>query len=704
MDDVRISRFKDRARVARRRLVAVGVIAAFAAASVVGSAASAAPAPGTTTCNGQQLSAPEALLACLLALANSSDFQPKDMKVAAPSSVISSAMTSTPNTSAPESPTKRVAEVNRWRPNPQAWIDAKTRVSGATGLTSRDVAQTARWQPKLTPGTVPVGKMGTSLLRGGAGMLAFAAVDGLIVPGLESGLGLDGVVNSYWCSQRAAGKIDLTSYLVVDDADCVGWQAAQDAALELGLSSESLNGKQLCIAPGNCLTVMLTSSSWQIAQKRGYFVDADWRRTGVVCFDRGDGMFPNRVQMLLQAANGQSVWVNGGSAGLIDGDKCKIVGGMGTWALARAAAGYEYVTVQAIRYSSNPGSQIDAEQGAAEWITQVKCLDGSIRYAVSEAFDFEAGGMMPEPAAVDLAGCTPVETSVGVQDAGTGVTGWQDSRKVAGEMVPTAVQDWMRDFPNCWDGSCLLELKKTVGAGELDCFEAPEQCVNWYEESVTAPDRYKCYYGGQLRALNECLVYTRVFDREKVQQGTGYADPATGEAPKDQTGATQTTNPGAAVTAMKDPVKDPSTARQCWPEGWAAFNPFEWVFQPVKCALEWAFVPRQSKLDQTQTAIRLAALNSRPGQLVSSIASWGTAVEAIDPSGCAGPPVTLDLMGITYSGYPLSACAEPTATLAWWSRLIIGVSVVLSAGLAISRYLGVQFGLTGLGRSPGGDT
>lgn len=152
----------------RRRVVASILVAGALAGIGVTSASAAVPSAGTTTCNGQALSAPEALLACLLSLAYSSDFQPKDMKVAAPSSVISSTITSTPNTSAPESPTKRVAEVNRWRPNTQAWKDAMTRVSGATGLTSRDVAQTARWQPKLTPGTVPVGKMGTSLLRGGA--------------------------------------------------------------------------------------------------------------------------------------------------------------------------------------------------------------------------------------------------------------------------------------------------------------------------------------------------------------------------------------------------------------------------------------------------------------------------------------------------------------------------------------------------------
>lgn len=30
---------------------------------------------------------------------------------------------------------------------------------------------------------------------------------------------------------------------------------------------------------------------------------------------------------------------------------------------------------------------------------------------------------------------------------------------------------------------------------------------------------------------------------------------------------------------------------ECWPDGWGWFNPAEWVYRPIKCALVWAFVP-----------------------------------------------------------------------------------------------------------------
>lgn len=708
VDVVRIQRFKNRSRAARLRLVAVGVIAAFAAIAAIGSTAQAATvAPVVGTCNGQSYSAPEALLACLIRLANSPDMTPKDMRVAAPSSVIGSTMTETPNTAAPESPTRRVADVNRFRPNPQSWVDAKGGVVTGSGLTTRDVAHTARWQPKLSKGTTPVGKGGAGLLSRSGGLpalLAFSAIDGLLVPGLESGFGYEGMIDSYWCAQRAAGKKEALGYLVT--SDCSGWQAAQDAALELEPISQSLVGTRLCLQDGTCGTVLTVTSGWQTAQEKGQSPSDAYLRAGQVCFSssvRGTN-FSLRLEYLLSGSSGTE-WSSQSSAQYWHVGQCEspevAVG-------RKSAAGNVWAQVVGIRVVENGSvvDQADATVGPAEWITQVKCLDGSIRYAVSGPFDFEQGGMMPEPAAVDLAGCDPVEVGVGVQDAGKGAEGWSDTGKVAGEMMPDEVKDWMTTYPQCMDGSCLLELTKSVGGtAELSCFDSPEQCSDWKRQSVEDPATYRCYYAGSLVGLAECNVYGTTFDREKVQQGTGYADPATGEpAPTTTpTGTPVKSNPGGAYIAMQAPVTDPTTSRECWPSGWSAFNPFEWVFQPVKCALEWAFVPRQAKITQVQTSIQLAAVNSTPGQMVDSISGWVDAVDAIDPSGCAGPAVNLNLMGIHYSGHPLSACAEPAATLAWWSKLIIGVSVGLAAALAVSRYLGLQFGLGGLGRSGGGD-
>lgn len=675
---MRFRQFRNEARRIRRRrfvasLLAAGLLVTFAA----NSANALTSPPGVGECAGVTHTTTESLVACLLELGNPVDFAPRDMKVAAPSSVIASAMTTTPNTSAPSAPDhRRIADVNRFRPNPQAWIDAKNRLAQGTGLTTRDLAETGRWKPKLTPGS------GTSFLRAGSSVLAFSAVAGMVSPALEDGLGLEGSIDSYWCSQRAAGRFELVGYLTTPD--CSGWQAAQDAAVALEPSAQSLVGRQVCDSQGNCEDILLVTSAWALG---GQTVNN--RRTGEICVTRNTA-FNSVIQLQLHGSAGTE-WGVVAQSGLWPPHGCRF--GVDRLVHSRSSAGNDYVSVVGVRVleGAQVVSTISADPGHAEWVTRVKCLDGSIRWGFSEPFEFAPGGMMPEPASVDMTGCDPVEMEVGVQTAGKGEQGWTTATKVGHEMVPTEVQDWMRDFPQCLDGSCVLELKKDLGSGLLDCFEAPEQCIDWYEESVAHPERYKCYYGGVLRGLSECFVYARVFDRQAVQQGQGYADPSTGQAPAP--GTSGTTNPGAA--AVPAPIASPSQSRQCWPEGWAAFNPFEWVLQPVKCALEWAFVPKQVKIQRVTTNIRLTALNSRPGQIISSLEAWGEMVPSA--SGCMGPEFRIDILGFHYSGYPLQACTGATAHAASMTRIALSIAFVIMGLAAITRFLGKVFDFTGLG-------
>ncbi|WP_204374509.1 hypothetical protein, partial [Leucobacter musarum] len=66
--------------------------------------------------------------------------------------------------------------MNRWRPNPQAWIDAKSRVAAGSGLTTKDIAATGRWAPKLLKGAGVAG-----LLATGA-EIAWAVRDDFLLP------------------------------------------------------------------------------------------------------------------------------------------------------------------------------------------------------------------------------------------------------------------------------------------------------------------------------------------------------------------------------------------------------------------------------------------------------------------------------------------------------------------------------------------
>ena len=349
---------------------------------------------------------------------------------------------------------------------------------------------------------------------------------------------------------------------------------------------------------------------------------------------------------------------------------------------------------------------------SAEWLTRVNCSDGSTRTAVSESFQQSKLGSVAVPKGVALSGCTPVGVDVAMQKAGTGAAGagggWSSSpggtrTQVSSGDVPQPVQDWMTEYPQCGDGSCELLLKKVVNGFELDCFEVSNECSNWVTESTSGSAEYRCYYAGALIALNECNVYGTTFDRAKVQQGAGYADPATGTTIQTTTGTAVKTNPGAALVAMGEGVGNPNEPRECWPSGWGILNPFEWVYLPVKCALEWAFVPRPEVLTQTQTGIQLRVTNSFLGDVLDVGETWSAVAESINPAGCEGPLVSLNLMGIVYAGHPLQACTEPTATLAFWSRIIIGITAVLIALYAVTRHIGRVFGYEGFGRASGGD-
>ena len=85
------------------------------------------------------------------------------------------------------------------------------------------------------------------------------------------------------------------------------------------------------------------------------------------------------------------------------------------------------------------------------------------------------------------------------------------------------------------------------------------------------------------------------------------------------------TNPNPNPTPV--PTTPNSSDSACWPSGSAAFNPLEWVLQPVKCALSWAFVPKrdfQSDVNGLTTkAMTKAPLSFVPAITATAPASVG---------------------------------------------------------------------------------
>lgn len=700
---VRFPRIDEARRRHRRRLVAACVVAGFLALSAGSSSFAAVSKPSVGTCNGTSYSSTEALLACLVRLANPREYQPRDMILGAPSDVVMSTVTEAPPKPGSDVSLRNMREVNQWRANPQSWIDAKNRLATGSGLSTSDINSTARWAPRITK-ALKLGGGALSVLAGDT-LVTMVLRDGVVVPVVQSQTGLTAddqqqTREDAYCVRYGNVVTDWLGGWV--GADCADWRLDRDYEDKL---KRDMKVKGTLCGSGFCFTIEVRGSS--------EFLDNPTsvnRKTLEMCrITSGSPPHPSRfaIEADVVASTGLLKRSFGSGSGRNFGGLCT-AGSVSYINLDSAHDGAVQAQATGVRLLVD-GAVVDSLAATtiggrpSEWVTRVRCLDGSTRFAFSAPFE-GVGGATGTPSAVSASGCQPVGVDMGIQRPGSGAGGgWgsvsnPDRTQVGTSEVPQEVQDWMTQFPQCMDGHCQLLLKKRVGTGLVNCFDDPEACLEWNAERVSDPTRYECWYAGVKIALDRCSLYRKTFDTLAVRRGVVWEDPR-------QTGNPypgRPTNPG--VKPEPKPVPDPeSNGNECWPQGWAAFNPLEWVLQPVKCALRWAFVPRAEKVNDVKAALRVSIDDSAIGQVGYAVDAWKARLDGIRPSGCAGPTVTLNLMGIRYSGTPLSACAEPAATLAFWARIFLGAGAVVLAVIGISRHIGRLFNFDGFGRG-GGDT
>lgn len=668
----------------------ISAVVALVAGVGVSSASAATPDPKTIAeCAGQTppiVDAQTVLCLQILARIAAGDYSPRDMQVAAPSSVMAATGSSSPDI--------RTQQVSRWRPNPQAWIDAKARLASVGGAFTTDLlSQTGRWQPVITKGAAVARVAG---LAGSDTLLTWVARDGVFYPVLEQ-LGIDNAretVENAYCNPYGNFATDWTASWV--GADCARWRMDGQAMAAWVRDAYPLSSCYL----GSCVSVKYAGSNSYFYRAHPVYAAMDgWTSSTTVVTTACATQTGSAAFQLVVTYSGGLVKTS--SSGNTAPAICGHVGGT-SYSFARAGTPPDQGASTQVRFLQNgvyapspEGSTSSGEIQPGTYTTKVRCLDGRLLEAMSQAASLASEDVTVMPAAVEgAADCQPVGVDLSADQVGTGV-----SSPISTSEVPTAVQDWMAAFPNCMDGSCLLELRKVIGGSmEMDCFDAPEQCVSWSTEVQASPDTYRCYYGGALVAISECNVYTRVFDRDKVQQGTGYADPSTGTGVTTSTGTAVTTNPGAALTSMSTPASDPSKPRQCFPSGWGAFNPFEWVLQPVKCALEWAFVPRESVLSSFR-----ANVSGRFAQTsFGAVAGIVTAVNVPGVGdGCTGPPLSFKYGPIDETWYPFAACDAPMAGVAATIKLWLGFLISAGAVFAIIRYVTAIIGFIPYGGGGG---
>lgn len=242
---------------------------------------------------------------------------------------------------------------------------------------------------------------------------------------------------------------------------------------------------------------------------------------------------------------------------------------------------------------------------------------------------------------------------------------------------------------NPGDNTGLLLLKVVSGVVQ-SCMTWEASCVGWWPatEQGTQPavgtDLYRCTYGGTEVALTECGAYRYTFDTQTSTPTV--TDPVTGE-PFEWTSTSTGVN-SLSPAASLDPSGD------CWAEWSASPNPLEWVLQPVKCAIVWAFVPRANVTNEA-----LVDLGNAAGDVAVVDPLMTLLAELPAGGGCDGIPFNLTFFGESVNGHLLGACSGEGAAAAAVVSGLLTLSMVTATVLAMLRYLAALFGFVGPGGS-----
>lgn len=151
------------------------------------------------------------------------------------------------------------------------------------------------------------------------------------------------------------------------------------------------------------------------------------------------------------------------------------------------------------------------------------------------------------------------------------------------------------------------------------------------------------------------------------------------------TTTTATTSPPGSATVVPIDADGETSARPrtgaesaaCWPGGWGWFNPLQWVLRPIKCALEWGFVPPAGVLD-TKLAAFDALRTQPPIQWVDEGVDWVAGSIVIFAAWSTAGPDCTDVLGVNVCPRTWDTTAVP----AWvGNALLVGLWFVVVVGV-----------------------
>lgn len=171
------------------------------------------------------------------------------------------------------------------------------------------------------------------------------------------------------------------------------------------------------------------------------------------------------------------------------------------------------------------------------------------------------------------------------------------------------------------------------------------------ETTKTVSDMpYKCVWAGDDGStkelpIGECTVLRKQWQPKHTKDGTTAVDP---------------TDPD---TKIDDPIDAPQPSDRpsytdCVKED-VSWNPLTWVFTPVKCALDWAFVPSETHTKTQAVLVRQKVSTTYIDSLIDAFKGAFLGRQELTEAHCLGPEFHLEFMGyqlIPKGSHPLSVC------------------------------------------------
>lgn len=280
----------------------------------------------------------------------------------------------------------------------------------------------------------------------------------------------------------------------------------------------------------------------------------------------------------------------------------------------------------------------------------------------------------------------------GVRPANVSVTD-SEGNTLYDEDVSTQYAAWWDDYPECRTGACKLDLITLVETPgfPVSCFDLENACDGWFESASRDTD-YECHYGIHTVDIDECFVYSGVFNQSRILSGAAYSDPMTGVWSGGQN------SPAPDEQAFGQTPQDPDSARRCNGLASDSFDPVAFVMRPVQCALEWAFVPREA-------TVKVKLLELEDGWNSSFLGEMGGIIGQFSEipiyTGCDGIPIYIEF------DWPIEwvldwnfgeSCTGPLAETAALVRIVESAGIILLGIRALTGYLSAVIGFRGFGR------